>query len=383
MTQTNPATRETLDPQMAAGAAVRQILLRQLDALEAQEAGTRLGEDPECLHDLRVAVRRTRSVLGQLKSVLPASARQHFREEFAWLGAATSPTRDLDVYLLQFPGFRDRLPAEQRDDLDPLHRFLLAHRAQEQARMVEALDSERYRRLKGEWRSFLEAEAGSGWPEISRRPLQLVADARLAKALGRVLRDGAAIGAQSPATELHELRKSGKKLRYLVEFFQPLYPLKPVGRLIVSLKGLQDNLGAFQDLQVQSEALMDFSCRMLEEGEVPPPTLLAMGMLVEVLRSMQQLAREEFAERFAGFDRGENRRLLNNLQARRSLAVTLDELKEKSHGQLPEGEIGKQGQGRLFSVREMRSRVEKEGPPLQAGETLEKGCEKDRKKGEG
>lgn len=337
MTQTNPATRQTLDPQMAAGAAVRQILLRQLEALEAQEAETRRGEDPECLHDLRVAVRRTRSVLGQLKSVLPASARQHFRAEFAWLGAVTSSTRDLDVYLLQFPGFRDRLPAEQRDDLDPLHRFLLAHRAQEQARLVEALDSERYRRLKGEWRSFLEAEAGSDWPETSRRPLQWVADARLAKALGRVLRDGAAIGAQSPATELHELRKSGKKLRYLVEFFQPLYPLKPVGRLIASLKGLQDNLGEFQDLQVQSEALLGFSGRMLEEGEVSPRTLLAMGMLVEVLRSRQQLAREEFAERFAGFDNDENRRLLENLRARRLLAATLTELKEKSHGQLPEG----------------------------------------------
>lgn len=327
MTPNDSATRDILDSQMAAGAAVRQILLRQLGALEAQEAGTRLGEDPECLHDLRVAVRRTRSVLGQLKAVLPAGARQHFRDEFAWLGAVTSPTRDLDVYLLRFPGLRDRLPTGQRDDLEPLHRFLLAHRAQEQARLVETLDSERYRRLKGEWGSVLAADSGEDWPEVSRRPLQLVADERLAKALGKVLRDGAAIGDSSPATELHELRKSCKKLRYLVEFFQELYPRKQVGRLIASLKGLQDNLGEFQDLQVQSDALLDFSGRMIEEGEVSPRTLLAMGMLVEVLRSRQQLAREEFAERFAGFDNDENRRLLDNLQARRSLAATLTELK--------------------------------------------------------
>lgn len=333
----NPASRGRVDPQLPAGEAVRQLLCQQFELLQAQEPGTRLGEDPECLHDFRVAVRRTRSLLSQLKAVLPAGALRQFGPEFAWLGAVTSATRDLDVYLLRFPLFRDSLPAPARDDLDPLHRFLLARRDREQARLVAALDSQRYRQLNSRWRSFLEADCGGDWPEKAHWPLRTVVDARLGKTLGKVLREGAGISDQSPATALHQLRKRCKKLRYLLEFFQDLYPRKQLVGLIASLKGLQDNLGEFQDLQVQSEALLGFSDQMIATAQAPPRTLLALGMLVEGLRGAQQRARQEFAERFAGFDSGQSRRLLENLRARRSLAATLHKLKEKNHGQLSEG----------------------------------------------
>lgn len=80
-----------LDPQMRADAATRQILLTLLQALEVNENGTRADIDSEFLHDFRVAVRRTRSALTQIKGVLPESVLQRFGPEFGWLGQ--SPDR--------------------------------------------------------------------------------------------------------------------------------------------------------------------------------------------------------------------------------------------------------------------------------------------------
>jgi len=80
-----------LDPQERADRATRTILKRLLDIIRENEAGTRRGTDTEFLHDYRVAVRRTRSALSQIKGVLPAPVLQRYKNEFGWLGQMTSP----------------------------------------------------------------------------------------------------------------------------------------------------------------------------------------------------------------------------------------------------------------------------------------------------
>ena len=74
------------------------VLRRQLAVLRAKEPGTRLGEDPEELHDMRVATRRLRAALSLFADVLPVRA-QVFREELGWLGRLLGAVRDLDVQL--------------------------------------------------------------------------------------------------------------------------------------------------------------------------------------------------------------------------------------------------------------------------------------------
>ena len=101
---------------------------------------------------------------------------------------------------------------------------------------------------------------------------------------------------------MHELRKTCKKLRYLMEFFQSLFPARRIKAPIRALKALQDNLGEFQDCAVQIATLKQFSHQMVDEGDAPPDTLLAMGMLTDELERRQRTAREEFAERFGKFD---------------------------------------------------------------------------------
>ena len=301
-------------PDEAAHLAVRKILLQLLDTMETNLAGTLANWDTEFLHDFRVAVRRTRSALSQLRGLFPAAMLARFRDEFKWLGSITGPTRDLDVYLLNFPSYQNGLADAYRDDLLPLHEFLLTRQKREQQKLTRALTSPRYQTLVEDWRRFLNDEAlAEPVPENALLPIGELAGRRISKVFCKVLKDGGRIDAEAPAEDLHNLRIDCKKLRYLLEFFAGLYPPQQVGRLIRALKKLQDNLGTFQDLSVQSLTLSSFAEEMLAGGKVPVQTLLAMGMLVENLERRREMVRGEFAARFAKFSGERNRTLFKEL----------------------------------------------------------------------
>ena len=296
-----------LDPAMRADQASKLILHRLLDIMKQNEAGTRRGTDTEFLHDFRVAIRRTRSALSQIKAVFPKQIVDRYKAEFAWLGQMTSPSRDLDVYLLTFDEYRDSLPASMQADIEPLRTFLIRHQKIENKNLVKALDSARYRRLIQNWRTFLEQPVNErSTLKSAGRPVIEVASDRIWRVFRRVIREGDAITTESPADDLHELRKTCKKLRYLMEFFQSLYPTGNIKELIRTLKTLQDNLGDFQDYEVQVSTLKTFSHQMVAEGNIPPDTLLAMGMLIDGLERRQHQAREEFSGRYAGFSQHKN-----------------------------------------------------------------------------
>jgi CHAD domain-containing protein len=296
-----------LDPEMRSDEATKIVLRRLLDTMKTNEEGTRKDIDSEFLHDYRVSVRRTRSALTQIKGVLPESILNRFKPEFAWLGQLTGPTRDMDVYLLSFDGYHDSLPDSIQKDLDPLRSFLQAHQKIEQRRLAKALNSPRYKKLIRSWRTFL----GAPLPKRStlpnaNRPIAEVARERTWRVYRRALKEGKAIHPETPAEALHDLRKTCKKLRYLMEFFQSIYPPEEIKALIKVLKILQDNLGDFQDYEVQVATLKTFSQQMMDEGKTPAQTLMAMGILVESISKRQYQAREEFAERFHRFSLPEN-----------------------------------------------------------------------------
>ena len=309
-----------LDPGMRTDQATRIILHRLLDIMLENEDGTRTGTDTEFLHDFRVAIRRTRSALSQIKAVFPKRIVDRYKAEFAWLGQMTSPSRDLDVYLLSFDEYRDSLPADMQADIEPLRKFLIRHQEIEHKSLLKALDSARYRRLVTNWRLFLEQPVNVRTTlNNAGRPVLEVACKRIWRIYRRAIREGDAISTESPADDLHELRKTCKKLRYLMEFFQSMYPDSEIRSLIKVLKTLQDNLGNFQDFEVQVSTLKNFSHQMVAEGTVPPDTLLAMGMLIDGLERRQHLARVEFSGRYAGFSRQNNQRRFRKLFASREV----------------------------------------------------------------
>ena len=305
-----------LDPAMRADEASKLILHRLLDIMMQNEAGTRIGTDTEFLHDYRVAIRRTRSALSQIKAVFPKQIVDRYKTEFAWLGQITTPSRDLDVYLLTFDKYRDSLPVSMQADIEPLRDFLIRHQKLENRALVKAMDSARYRRIITNWRSFLEQPVNErSTLKNAGRPVLDVACERIWRMYRVAIKEGNAINAESPAEALHELRKTCKKLRYLMEFFQSLFPSSDIKELIRILKSLQDNLGDFQDYEVQVSTLKEFSHQMVAEGQVPPDTLLAMGILIDGLERRQHQAREEFADRYSGFSQPHNQERFRQLFA--------------------------------------------------------------------
>ena len=303
------------DPAMASIIAARQIHFHLLEIVEANISGVKKDLDTEFLHDMRVAVRRIRSALTQIKGVFHSADVNRFKSRLAWVGKVTGPTRDMDVFLLEFERYRACLPERFRDDLNPLHDFLVSHQKMEHGVLVKKLNSPYFRTLIKELREFSENTTGQDDAPEAATPISELADKRIYKMYRRVMHDGKAVADDSPAEHLHDLRKECKKLRYLMEFFRSLYPEKKIRQLIKSLKHLLDNLGNYQDLEVQADKLRDYARQMVEEGDTPHDTLLAMGMLVDALLSKQQQAREEFADHFAKFSQPDNQKVFQKLFA--------------------------------------------------------------------
>jgi CHAD domain-containing protein len=303
-----------LDPAMPARDAARAIHLSLLTAMLRNQEGTRRDLDSEFLHDFRVAIRRTRSALTQIREVYPAQDVERFKGEFRWLFLETGPTRDLDVYLLKMDVYKEGLPGEIRADLNPLEEFLAREQKLAHDRLVEVLDSERFRRLVEEWRAFLtEVPAGSLLARNAERPVRELASERIWEIYRRMVKRGRAIDDDTPAAVLHDVRIRGKKLRYLLEFFRSLYPEEAIGRLVAELKRLQDNLGDLTDYQVQSRSLQRFAAEMAEDGSAPVRTQLAMGRLLAHLDGGQAAERSRFAKRFERFASPENRKTFARL----------------------------------------------------------------------
>ena len=291
-----------LAPGIPCEKAVRKVLARLVEIIAANHDGTVADVDTEFLHDFRVAVRRTRSMLGQMKASIPAAILKQFRPEFDWLGAVTGPTRDLDVYILKFDDYVAPLDETVRRDLAPLRKHILRRQHQEQLNLSHAISAKRYQALIFDWKKAL----FSAWKSGSKSwrgsdPAEAVAGQRILKILKGALRQGKALTDDSPASAIHELRITCKKLRYMMEFFKSLYPAAAIDELAGALKELQDSLGDFQDYEVHRAELCKFAEEMTVLKTARPRTLLAIGQMAESLAERQRLSRADLGRRFAEF----------------------------------------------------------------------------------
>ena len=152
----SPKFKLRLDPEERADAAMKKVHRFLFGVMRANEEGVISDLDPEFLHDFRVAVRRTRSALTQVKGVFPPTIVTRFRREFAWLGRLTGPTRDLHVYRLKMKAYRSAMPEATAERLASLDSFLRQRQEHEHREMVRSLRSRRFRKLMSAWGTFLE-----------------------------------------------------------------------------------------------------------------------------------------------------------------------------------------------------------------------------------
>ncbi|MDN5763029.1 MAG: CHAD domain-containing protein [Microlunatus sp.] len=286
------AERFGMQPDQAADFAVADALLGYLAELDATVDGIIADIDTEYLHDFRVAVRRTRTVLKLLGDVLPPGLAGRTAPEFRWLGDVTTPTRDLDVYLLEL----DDLAATvtHPDDLSAFGAYVRERRASAQRELAKALKSKRYTDLVESWRAAL-AEV-IAHPSHAEQTASDLAVERLHKVFAKCQKRSRKITADSHSELVHDLRKACKEMRYLMEVFKPLCDKRAYKNVIADFKELQDLLGEFQDGEVQAAALRQFAHEMVQAGKVDANAILAMGELSGKFEARQRAARETLTE---------------------------------------------------------------------------------------
>jgi CHAD domain-containing protein len=278
----------SVDPEMTIGAVALAVLRRHFAALLAHEPGTRLGDDSEELHDMRVASRRLRAALSLFADVLPESVLQ-VREELRWVGETLGSVRDLDVQVEQLDEWLGAVPEADREALAELRSLLVRQRSAARAAMLEALDSRRYEAFAGRFGRVLRARPQRR-ADPGSAPARAVAPDLIERRFRSVRKAAGAIGPESPPADYHRLRIRGKRLRYALEFLGDLYPghTQPLIRRLVAL---QDLLGEHQDAEVAIARLRG----LVREGdELRPETVFAMGAIAERYRQRAAALRAEF-----------------------------------------------------------------------------------------
>ncbi|CAN5126777.1 hypothetical protein BH24ACT19_BH24ACT19_04300 [soil metagenome] len=281
-----------IDASLSLGELAFAVLRRQFATMRAYEAGSRLGEDPEEVHDMRVATRRMRAAIKLFQDALPERARWA-RDELKWVAGALGGVRDLDVQLEQIEEWSEGADEEGLEALSRTGKALERQREEARELLIEALDSARYERLESSFAAMLklgptrEATPGGGpdprskadEPVLSAGPDLLSHRYRKWSKLAEGLDEG------SEPEDFHELRKEGKRLRYALEFFTPVYGEETTTGLIKALKALQDDLGRHQDAIVATERL-----RELATGAHSFPTRAAFVMGLYAQSHLQEAA---------------------------------------------------------------------------------------------
>lgn len=249
------ATPVDLTPDMSTEQAFQAIVRNCLSQVQANETGVAHGQTPSSLHQMRVGLRRLRSALKLYEKLIafPEELQEGLEELSTQLGKA----RDWDVLV------DSTLPwvaqASEHATSASAIRLVARDRARSCHEAASALlNSPRYSQLMLSLGGWLE---GAGWrlsPRTDRqrldKPLAKFTEQTLLQTQKRLLKRGKRLKKANPDTR-HRVRIAAKRLRYASEFFQALYPKKPMQAYIQALSKLQDCLGRLNDVATARELL--------------------------------------------------------------------------------------------------------------------------------
>ena len=226
-------------------------------------------DEPDSVHQMRVATRRLRSTLQSFGPVLRAAGTRHLANELRWLSHVLGDARDSEVLAKHIQSDVDHTPPELV--MGPVKARLREHfaplAAQTRTAVLEALDSERYFALLNELDRILASPplgpdatlpAKKGLPRAVARTYRRT-DRRLRRARQ-------AHAGEATNIALHRARRSAKRARYAAEVVQPVYG-RQARRFGKRMKKLQTSLGAHQDAVIARNAIRELGVRAHLEGE--------------------------------------------------------------------------------------------------------------------
>jgi adenylate cyclase len=237
-------------------AAFRLIALDCLSHLQLNHGDAVTSDDPEYVHQMRVATRRLRAALRMFRPVLPEDFAEQLVPPMRELMRPLGQVRDLDVLMAEIVApVAAALPDEPRltDLASAITNRLYAARSEAR----RAMQQPAYCRLLLTAGRLLQGSPFVGPPDggVAAQSLLQFADRRLRRLLRAVHELGAAARVDNPSS-LHQLRIGIKRLRYAVEFFGPMIPGKSGVIVVNRLAGLQEELGQLNDLASAGNLLM-------------------------------------------------------------------------------------------------------------------------------
>lgn len=302
-------------------------LRRYVAALMAHEPGTRLGEDPEELHDMRVATRRLRAAIDFFEAVLPARAAS-LRSELGWLAQVLGTVRDLDVQIERADGWvadastRDPTGfgasvALDADAIAEIRHALVLQRALARRELLAALDSPRYSRLLQTARTLVR-RGPAGRSPVVRQPAALAVPDLIGERHRRVARAARRAKRSGVPEDFHRLRIRCKRLRYALELTAVLYP-SATGTFTRRLVRIQDHLGSMQDAEVAMDSLRRLA--LDAPGALSARTTFAAGALAERYRAEAVTLCADIPRHLDGLTGPAWRKLRASMQDRRSIVL--------------------------------------------------------------
>jgi CHAD domain-containing protein len=256
---------------------VRSFLRRQLHEIERHDPAVRVGSDPEDLHRMRVAVRRSRATLRVARDLFDDERVRSLRAELKWLGGRLGPTRDLDVLLARLRGEVAELDGPDAVNAGKIVAQLEAEREHVRQELLATLEEPRYAALLDQFEQFVAA------PPVTSVNVSLERVA--AREFNRLQRLLKKVGPGSSNDELHRARIQAKRVRYSSELSLPTAG-KDGRKVIAAAKKFQDVVGAHQDAVVAEERIRAALRRARGVG-----TGLAAGRLIERERARRVEAR--------------------------------------------------------------------------------------------
>jgi triphosphatase len=228
------ATESRVRRGMHAQAAARAIVAAALEQLQGNEEGLLATDDPEFVHQARVAMRRMRSALRMFAKPIGRKRADAWRRRLGRVTRSLGVARDWDVFMTQtLPA----LPAPA-DVVDRARRN--QKRARDAAR--RSIRSRGYAAAILELSRWLAAEpAAHGGKKLDRFAARL-----LAKRHARLVEDLKGLPRAS-MQQRHRTRIDAKRLRYVVEGLAPALDRREAKRYARLLSQLQDALGRAND----------------------------------------------------------------------------------------------------------------------------------------
>jgi CHAD domain-containing protein len=255
---------------------LREMLEVQRTALLAHDPGVRLGNDPENLHQHRVAARRARAFLRTARAYVDPDWRRSLGDALRRLGEATGPVRDLDVLLEHLGDQLERLDETDQGAKDLILQRLDGERERARNGLMEALESRDYRFVLA--RLHLPPRLAEGVEAVPLERLATGEFRRLAKLVKR-------LGKRPDEEAIHRLRIALKRARYAAELAAPKGGLRQ--RFLADARVLQDLLGEHQDAVVAEQRL-----RSITVDDVRTAAAFAAGRLAERQRARRERVQE-------------------------------------------------------------------------------------------